>query len=87
MRDVLQNEDPMKNIISNLKTAAIISFIIVLPFALLEFTFSTVSKQNVPDLAVLFGLLWLLSMAFIVIMMPIVQNIRAGNSLVTFGAS
>ncbi len=78
---LIKHGDYMKNISSNLKSAAIISFIIVLPFALLEFTFNTVTKQNVPDLTVLFGLLWLLSMAFIVIMMPIVQNIRAGNSV------
>ncbi|MBA2731523.1 MAG: hypothetical protein H0U54_01390 [Acidobacteria bacterium] len=81
MRDVLRNEDPMQYIISNLKIAAIISFIIVLPFALLEFKFSTVTRQNVPDLTMLFGLLWLLSMAFIAIMMPVVQNVRVGNRL------
>jgi len=82
MGAVLQNEDQMKSIIPNLKTAAIISFIIVLPFALLEFTFNTVTKQNVPDLTLLYGSLWLLSMAFIVIIMPMAQNIRAGNSVI-----
>ena len=80
MRDILQNEDPVKNIISNLKWAAIISFIIVLPFALLEVTFTTV--RNVRAFTMLFGFLWLLPMASIVILMPIMQNIRAGNSVV-----
>jgi hypothetical protein len=82
MRDVLQNDDPMKNIMSNLKIAAIISFITLLPFALLQFTFNTVTRQNASDLTVLFGLLWILSMAFIVILMPVAQNIGAGNSVV-----
>ncbi len=71
----------MKSISTTLGSAALISFILVLPFAILEFTFNTVKKQNVPDLIVLFGLLWLLPMAFIVILAPIVRTVRAGNSI------
>lgn len=79
MRDVLQNEDPMGNAVSNLKTAAVVSFIVVLPFALLEFAFGTVTGQGVPDLILLFGLLWLLAAAFIVVVMPVGQKMRAGD--------
>ncbi|MBI1879278.1 MAG: hypothetical protein HYR94_13845 [Chloroflexi bacterium] len=73
--------DAMRNILTNLRSAAIISFILVLPFAILEFLNTTLTKQNAFGLTVLFGLLWLLPMAFIVILMPLVRNLRAGNSI------
>jgi len=71
----------MKNILASFRSPAIISFILVLPFMILEFMFNTVTKQNAPGLTVLFGLMWLLSMLFIVILMPLVRNVRAGNSI------
>lgn len=83
MRDVLQNEDPMKNIAANPKLAAIISFLLVLPFALLDLLFNPLRRQNVLAQIVLFGLLWLLPMVFIVILAPIVQSVRAGNNILT----
>lgn len=83
MRDVLHNEDPMKNIAANLKSAAMISFFLVLPFALLNFLFNPLRRQNALDHIVLFGLLWLLPMVFIVILAPIVRTVRAGNSILT----
>ncbi|HEX8248381.1 MAG TPA: hypothetical protein VF599_09435 [Pyrinomonadaceae bacterium] len=69
----------MKNILSNLKTAAIISFFIVLPFVIFELAFNT--RRNVYDFIVLFGFLWLLSAAFVALLMPLVQNLRAGNGV------
>ena len=71
----------MKTITTDLRSAAIISFILVLPFAILESLFNTVNQQNALGLTVLFGLLWLLPTAFIVILGPIVRNVRAGNSI------
>ena len=71
----------MKSITTDLRSAALISFILVLPFALLESLNQTITKQNAPGLVVLFGLLWLLPMAFIVILVPIVRTVRAGNSI------
>ena len=53
----------------------------------LEFMFDVVhsiharSLKNALDFTVLFGLLWLLPTAFLVILMPIVRNVRAGNNL------
>jgi hypothetical protein len=81
MRNVLHNEDPAKKSAPNLKLAALISFILVLPFAILESLNNTITKQNAFGLIVLFGLLWLLPMAFIVILLPIVRAVRAGDSL------
>jgi hypothetical protein len=83
MRDVLQNEVPMRNIAGNPKAAAMISFFLALPFALLDLLFNPLRGQNVLDPIVLFGLLWLLPMVFIVILAPIVQSVRAGNNILT----
>ena len=82
MQELLQDQNPMKDIVTNLGSAALISFILVLPFAILESLFNTVNKQNVVGLVVLFGLLWLLSTTFIVILVPIVRTVRAGNNII-----
>lgn len=81
MRSVLQDQDPAKEIATSLKWAAIISFLLVLPFAIFESLSNTLTRQNAPGLIVLFGLLWLLPMAFIVLFVPIMRKVRAGNSL------
>ena len=71
----------MKTFTANLRSAAIISFILVLPFAILEALNNTITKQNGPGLMLLFGVLWLLPTAFLVILTPIVRTLRAGNSI------
>ena len=83
MRNVLPNEDPTKNIATNLKSAALLSFLLVLPFAILESLNNTIATQNAPGLIVLFGLLWLLPVAFIVILVPLVRTVRAGETFLT----
>lgn len=80
MRNVLPNDDPARNINIDLKLAALLSLILVLPFALLESLNNTINRQNAPDLLLLFGLLWLLPTAFIVILVPLVRKVRAGHS-------
>lgn len=69
----------IKSIITTLGSAALISFILVLPFAILESLNHTITRQNASGLILLFGLLWLLPMAFIVILAPIARTLRAGN--------
>ena len=81
MRNMLPNEDPTRSIAVDLKSAALISLVLVLPFALLESLNHTITKQNAPGLILLFGLLWLLPMAFILILVPIVRKVRAGQSV------
>jgi len=77
----------MENIITNFKSATIISFLLVLPFMILDFWFQIVNKptalsdRNYSDFIMLFGFLWLLPTAFIVILTPIVRNTRAGNGI------
>ena len=72
----------MKNITRLIRLAALISFALVLPFAILESLNQSVTRQNAPGLIVLFGLLWLLPMVFIVILVPLVRTVRAGNSVI-----
>ena len=75
----------MKNIIRNIKSPAFISLLITLPFAILELA----NRQNIHEgfPFPLFFMLWLLSIAFILILMPIVRNIQAGNSLMAHPVS
>ena len=73
----------MKAIAKDLRLAAILSFIIMLPFAILESLNNTITKQNVIGLALLFGTLWLLPTLFIVLFMPLVRTVRSGGSLLT----
>lgn len=77
----------MKHSLTSLRLPAIISFLIVLPFMLLEFMFvivkrlNTFSLRNALDFIVLFGFLWLGLAAIILILMPLVRNRRAGNNI------
>lgn len=71
----------MKAITTNLRLAALISLVIVMPFAVLELLSTGINQQNAPGLAVLFGVLWLLPTVFMSILMPLVRNLRAGNSI------
>ena len=70
----------MKNILTNLRSPAIISLVLVVPFMILEL----VNRRNfnagfpIP----LFVFMWLLPMLFIFTVMPIVRNVRAGNGIV-----
>lgn len=71
----------MKNLLVNLKAPAILSFLLVLPFTIME----VVNRRNFhEDFPVtLFGVMWLLPVAFMLILVPIVRSARAGNSLVS----
>ena len=73
-------EQTQKSVIKTLGLAILISFLLVLPFPILQVVYSQLSLRK-SDNFVLFGLLWLLSMAFIVSVIPIVRTIRMGNSL------
>lgn len=77
----IKQRNIMNSMTTSLRPAAIISLILILPFAILEFIYNSVNRQNIASLALLFGLLWLLPTAFIAILMPIVSNIRTGNSV------
>lgn len=78
---IMTRRDTMKSIIKSIGRAALISFILVLPFAILETLNNKITKQNAPGLVLLFCVLWLLPTVFILILMPIVRTLRTGRSL------
>lgn len=69
----------MKTTFTNLKIAAIIGFVLVLPFMILELANRRNSVDGFP--VALFVFMWLLAVAFIAILTPIIHSVRAGNSL------
>jgi hypothetical protein len=84
---LIKEMNPMKNILTNLRLPAMIGFLIILPFMILESTFNIVQRldtfnlRNALDFIVTFGFLWLGVAAILLILMPLVRNIRAGNNI------
>lgn len=78
---VIHEKGAMKIIFMNLRTPAIISAVLVLPFMILELINRRGSHEGFP--IPLFAILWLLPAAFILILMPIVRSVRAGNRIMT----
>lgn len=72
----------MKSVATDLRPAALVGMTLVLPLVILEFLFNTtLTKHSVVGLTPLFGFLWLLPVAFVVILMPIVRNVRARDAI------
>ena len=76
----------MKTMLTYPRSAVVIGFLLCLPFAVLEYVFNILNNpralepQNLTSLTVLFGLMWLLPTVFLVILMPLVRALRAGNT-------
>jgi hypothetical protein len=77
---LIKEGDVMKNILTSFKSPALISLVLVFPFIILELVNRRNFHEGFP--IVLFGLMWLLPAIFIVTLMPIVRNLRAGNSII-----
>jgi len=79
-RLLFKEMNPMKNLLTSLRLPAIISFLIVLPFMILEWaTRSNLPRTNASG--ILFVIMWLLPMLSIFTLMPIMRNVRAGNRI------
>ncbi|HLL77163.1 MAG TPA: hypothetical protein VK421_18060 [Pyrinomonadaceae bacterium] len=72
----------MNSITTDLRSAAVISFALVLPLLILEALNNTITRQNAPGLALLFGVMWVLPALFVAVLLPLVRNVRAGQSVV-----
>ncbi|HEU0295727.1 MAG TPA: hypothetical protein VFR47_23510 [Anaerolineales bacterium] len=78
----------MNNTLTNLRLSAIIGFLIILPFILLEFTFVmtkrlTFDLRDALDSIVTFGILWLGVAAILLILIPLLRNLwRGGKDIV-----
>jgi len=69
----------MKNFFINLRSPAIISLLLVIPFMIMEVANRRNFNEGFP--IPLFVIMWLLPVAFIIILMPVVRNVRTGNSI------
>ncbi len=69
----------MKNVFATIRFPAIISSILVLPFIVLELINRQDFRAREGFPVTLFAALWLLPVAFILILVPTVRNMRAGN--------
>ena len=70
----------MQTILTNIRFPAVVSFILILPFMIMEVVNRRNFNEGFP--IPLFGLMWLLPVLFILTGMPIVRNAQEGNSLV-----
>jgi len=77
----MTNRNAMRQTAATFGLAAIISFVLILPFALLEVVNNTIPRAEAPGILLLFGVLWLLPTVFFFVLIPIVRNVRAGNSI------
>jgi hypothetical protein len=73
----------MKTCLSNLKRPALTGAALALPFLALELVFnaSSFSLKTILDTVALFGLLWLLPAAFVLIGFPLARSARAGENV------
>ena len=78
---LMTNKKTMRRTAAALGLAAIISFVLVLPFAILEVRNNTIPREEAPGIFLLFAVLWLLPTVFFFVLIPIVRNVRAGNSI------
>ncbi|RPI91645.1 MAG: hypothetical protein EHM40_15135 [Chloroflexi bacterium] len=81
----IKEMNPMNNMLTNLRSSAVVGFLIVLPFILLEFTFVILKRltfdlRDALDSVVIFGILWLGVAAILLILMPLVRSMQAGNN-------
>lgn len=72
-------ETIMKDIVSRTKTPALIGLLFTIPFILLEWVNRRTFNEGFPF--PLFGILWSLPTAFVLILMPAIKNFKTGNKL------
>lgn len=83
---LIKEMNPMKNSLTGLRLPAVIGFLLILPFMLLEFIFVIVKRldfdlRDALDSSVTFGFLWLGTTASLLILIPLVRHIRAGKEI------
>lgn len=76
---LLLEGDAMKNMLMSVRSPALISLLLVIPFMIME----VVNRQNLNEgfPIPLFVMLWVLPLIFILTGMPIIRNLQAGNRL------
>lgn len=79
MREILRNEGPARSVAASFGPAALVGLLLVLPLIILELVNRRNFNEGFP--VPLFGFLWLLPAAFVVVLVPLVRAARAGNSI------
>ena len=69
----------MKHVLANFRAPAWVSFVLVLPFMVLEEVNRRTFNEGFPF--PLFVIMWVLPALVILMARPIVRNVRAGNSI------
>ena len=69
----------MQTLLTNFRLPALISFLLVIPFMIMEVANRRNLSEGFP--IPLFVIMWLLPLLFILTVTPIIRNVRAGNSL------
>ena len=69
----------MKNMFMTFRSPALISLLLVVPFMVMEMVNRRGFDEGFP--IPVFVMMWILPLIFIITAMPIVRNLRAGNSL------
>ena len=78
-RSLILEGDHMQTLLTNLRLPAVISFLLILPLMIMEVVNRRNFNEGFP--IPLFVIMWLLPMLFLLILIPIVRNLRAGNSI------
>lgn len=74
----IKEMNPMKNILTHLSFTTILSFLLVLPFMVMEVVNRRQFNEDFPWS--LFGALWFNLMAILLILLPILHNMRSGRN-------
>jgi hypothetical protein len=82
---LIKEMDPMKKFFFNLRLPAIVSSVLVIPFMFLEWVNRRNFNEGFP--IPLFVVMWLLPLIFVIVLIPVVRNVRAGSSLIASPAS
>ena len=69
------------SIVSTFAAASLIGVVLVAPLAFLEFRYNTVNSRRASDYVVLFGMLWVLPVAFVMIATPLVRALESGHTV------
>ena len=86
---LLNGGDIMQTMLTNLRSSALIGFLSILPFLVMEVVnrqnFRAIGKEDFPF--PLFGILWFGAMLFVLTGMPILRTVRAKNDLLAHPVS
>ena len=70
-----------RSVAAELRSATLISFIAAVPFVILESLNQSLSAQNATTRIVLFAVLWALPLLLMLVLLPLLRRVRAGDRI------